>query len=249
VRRLPRWWVFLSASAFAWCAVYLTLYPGFGAFPGLLGWTSREELARDTASNRATLGKTMTGYATLPLTELVNEHPAALRIGARLFMDNCAACHGRDARGNPLLGAPSLTDDDWLYGGDETAITTSITEGRHGAMPALGAALGDIGTTNVANHVLSLSGAPHDAAAAAAGAPLFAMCAGCHGPEGKGNPLLGAPNLSDSTWLYGGDLATIEETIRKGRGGVMPAWNTRLDHEEIHLIIAWLLAQTKAQEH
>lgn len=202
VRRLPRWWVFLSASMFAWCVVYLLLYPGFGAYAGLLGWTSGSELQRDTAGNRAILGATLARYATLPTDALASEHPAALQIGARLFMDNCAACHGRDARGNRLLGAPDLADGDWLYGGDDGAVKASIAAGRHGMMPPLGAALGDAGTTQVAHYVLSLSGAAHDAEAAAAGAPLFAMCAGCHGPQGQGNPFLGAPNLADDTWLY-----------------------------------------------
>lgn len=242
VRKLPRWWVLLSAGMFACCTVYLVLYPGFGAFPGLLGWTSHDQLARQVAEHQATYEKTKSRYAGIPVEQLAREHPEALQMGKRLFLDNCASCHGRDAQGNPRLGAPNLTDANWLYGGTESAIETSIAEGRHGAMPALGAALGDTATTNIANYVLGLSGAPHDAAAAAAGAPLFAMCAGCHGPEGKGNPMLGAPNLTDATWLYGGDLATVTETIHKGRSGVMPSWKTRLDAAETHLIIAWLRA-------
>jgi cytochrome c oxidase cbb3-type subunit 3 len=244
VRKLPRWWVFLSASMFAWGFTYLALYPGFGSSKGLLGWTSHGELARDTAANDSALDEHMRYYLTIPALKLA-ANPAATRIGERLFIDNCSACHGRDAHGNTLLGAPNLTDDDWLYGGDDTALKTSILDGRRGTMPPLGAALGDAGVTNLANYVLGLSGAAHDRTAAAAGQPLFAVCAACHGADAKGNPALGAPNLTDSTWIYGGDLATIRKTILNGRSGVMPGWKSRLDETEVHMIAAWLHAQSR----
>ncbi len=245
VRKLPLWWVVMSASMFAIGFTYLALYPGFGSFKGLLGWTAHDELARDTASNEVVLSDLMQRFSLYSVEQLSHDS-SATHMGARLFGDDCAACHGRQARGNALLGAPDLTDGDWLYGGDGKAIMASILDGRHGSMPAFGASFGEPGVTNLANYVLSLSGAAHDAAKAASGKPLFTVCAACHGVEGKGNPALGAPNLTDQIWLYGGDIATIEETIRKGRGGVMPAWRARLGENDARLIAAWVYAQSHA---
>lgn len=167
-----------------------------------------------------------------------------MRMGKRLFVDDCGACHGREGHGNAVLGAPNLTDTDWLYGGDGATIMTSMLDGRHGTMPPFASSFDADNVANLANYVLSLSGAEHSQIKAAAGKPLFAVCSACHGVEGKGNPLLGAPNLTDAIWLYGGDLATIEETIRNGRGGVMPAWRTRLDENDARLITAWVYAQS-----
>lgn len=239
VRKLPRWWVFMSASAFAWGFAYLALYPGFGNSKGLLGWTSHGQLANDIAATNSRIGEHKQYYTSIPVAQLAS-NASATRIGERMFVDNCAACHGRDARGNALLGAPNLTDADWLYGGDDEAVRASILEGRHGTMPPLGAALGEGGSTRLAHYVLSLSGATHDRAAAAAGKAQFAVCSACHGVDGKGNKALGAPNLTDATWLYGGDLDTIRRTIDDGRSGVMPAWKSRLDEAEVHVIMAWL---------
>ncbi len=246
VRKLPRWWVFLSASMFAWGLAYLALYPGFGNSKGLLGWTSRGQLADDIAAMNSRIGEYKQFYLSLPIAKL-STNPSAVRIGERMFVDNCAGCHGRTAQGNVLLGAPDLTDTDWLYGGDEEAIRASILEGRHGTMPPLGPALGEGGTDKLANYVLSLSGAPHDKAAAAAGQVQFPVCAACHGVDGKGNKALGAPDLTDSIWLYGGDLETIRHTINHGRAGRMPAWKSRLDDAEVHVIMAWLHAQSKGR--
>ena len=246
VRKLPRWWVFLSASMFAWGLAYLALYPGFGNSKGLLGWTSHGQLADDIAAMNSRIGEYKQFYLSLPIPKL-SANPSAVRIGERMFVDNCAGCHGRTAQGNVLLGAPDLTDTDWLYGGDEDAIRASILEGRHGTMPALGPSLGEGGTDKLAHYVLSLSGAPHDKAAAAAGQVQFPVCAACHGVDGKGNRALGAPDLTDSIWLYGGDLDTIRRTIDHGRGGSMPAWKSRLDDAEVHVIMAWLHAQSKGR--
>lgn len=242
VRRLPRWWALMSASMFVWGFTYLALYPGFGSSMGLLGWTSHGEHDRAVMANEVKLQALKESFGSLP-PEALAANPAATHIGERLFVDNCAACHQRDARGNALLGAPNLVDADWLYGGDTATITTSILEGRRGLMPPFGAAFDAAVTTNLASYVLSLSGAPHDTAKAAAGKTMFTVCSACHGVDGKGTPALGAPNLTDSIWLYGGDLATIEETIRKGRGGVMPAWKSRLGPDDARVIIAWLRSQ------
>lgn len=243
VRTLPLWWVLLSAAMFVVGFAYLALYPGFGAWKGALGWTSHGELAQDVAANRARLDPLLQRFAGQPIEKIAVDADAT-RMGGRLFVDNCAACHGRDGHGNRVLGAPNLVDADWLYGGDGAAILASIQDGRHGTMPPFGGSFDTATIENVANYVLSLSGADHSPTKAAAGKATFAVCSACHGPAGKGNPALGAPNLTDDTWLYGGDLATIEKTIRDGRGGTMPAWRTRLDDTEARLIAAWVHARS-----
>jgi cytochrome c oxidase cbb3-type subunit 3 len=239
VRNLPLWWVLLSAALFVTAFGYLALYPGFGSYAGRLGWTSHEELATDTAANDALRDPVYKNFAAQPVEQLAKDE-TALRIGNRVFADNCAACHGAQGHGNTLIGAADLADADWLYGGDGDNILQSILDGRHGTMPPWGAVLHDDGVEKVAHYVLSLSGAAHDEAKAAAGKPLFAMCAACHGAGGKGNPVLGAPNLTDAIWLYGGDLAAVEKSIHDGRSGVMPAWRQRLSNGEARTAAAYV---------
>jgi cytochrome c oxidase cbb3-type subunit 3 len=165
--------------------------------------------------------------------------PQAREIGQRLFLNYCSQCHASDARGG--RGFPNLADDDWLYGGDPATIEATITGGRNGVMPPLGAMLGEDGVKNAAHYVLSLSGSEHDAALAAKGKQTFAtICAACHGQDGKGNTALGAPNLTDRIWLYGGGLATIAETIRNGRNNKMPAWGEFLGQAKVHLLAAYV---------
>ena len=174
----------------------------------------------------------------------VAANPEARAIGKNLFLTYCSQCHGSDAAG--AKGFPNLTDHDWLYGGEPDTIKATLTDGRAGVMPALGAALGEQGTKEVANYVLSLSGRKHDAALAAAGRPKFAEnCAACHTPEGTGMHAMGAPNLTDKVWLYGGSEATIIETINKGRNGVMPAMaqtlgTTSNKDAKLHLLAAYV---------
>jgi cytochrome c oxidase cbb3-type subunit 3 len=239
VRRLPTWWIVLSAAMFVAGFAYLFLFPGFGNHKGYLGWTSHGQLAQETAANDKRLDAAMQRFAKYPVEQLGGDREA-LAMGEVLFRDNCAACHGRDAHGNPLLGAPNLADADWLYGGDGKAIQTSILDGRHGAMPAWGPQFGEAGVENLANYVLSLSNAPHDAAKATAGKALFTVCAACHGAEGKGNPAIGAPNLTDTIWLYGGDPETVETSIRDGRGGTMPSWRARLGENDARVLAAYV---------
>jgi len=240
---LPRWWIAVSFAMFIGAFAYLVLYPGFGASAGRLGWTSHGELARDTAANRSLQQPVMQRIATLEVEKLATDRDA-LALGKVLFADNCAACHGSGGHGSPLLGAPNLTDNDWLYGGDGKAILTTILDGRHGVMPPWGEALGAQGVDNVAAYVLSLSrGAPHSAAEVlkvATGKTLFSACAACHGASGKGNPALGAPNLTDAIWLYGGTLEAVKETIRNGRSGTMPAWRGRLGDADARVLAAYV---------
>jgi cytochrome c oxidase cbb3-type subunit 3 len=161
-------------------------------------------------------------------------------MGQRLFLTYCYQCHGSDARG--AKGFPNLTDGDWLYGGTPETIETTILNGRNGVMPPMIDAVGGPqGVKEVANYVRQISGQrPYDEDLAALGKEKFAVCAACHGPEGKGNPALGAPNLTDNVWLYGGSLTTIMETITKGRNNVMPAFKDLLGDEKVHLLAAYV---------
>ena len=238
MHRLPRWWLVFSAAMFVVGFVYLYLFPGFGNHKGALGWTSHGQLAQAVAANDAKLDPLMTRFRLYSVEQLSGD-PAALQMGKVLFEDNCAACHQRSGEGNTALGAPNLTDSDWLYGGTGKDITTSIHDGRNGVMPPW-ASLGEDNVNNLVQYVLSLSGAPHDAAKAAAGKPLFATCAACHGADGKGNQGIGAPNLTDHIWLYGGSVADIHKTIHDGRQGHMPTWSPRLTDDQIHVIAAYV---------
>ena len=239
VRPLPMWWLVLSGSMFVAGWIYLALFPGFGSFKGLLGWTAHGELAHAVAANEAKRATLVERFKLYPVEQLAND-PAALQMGKVLFEDNCAACHQRSAKGNVALGAPDLTDQDWLYGGSGKDITTSIHDGRAGVMPPW-ASLGEPTVNNLAQYVLSLSGSPHDAKMAAAAEPIFkATCTACHGPDGKGNQALGAPNLTDHIWLHGGTLADITKTIHDGRQGHMPNWDKRLSDDQIHVLAAYV---------
>ena len=243
VRPLPTWWIVLSAAMFVIGLGYLALYPGFGAFAGLLKWTSHDELARDQAAN---------GKLELPLqdrvrgktVEAIATDPEALRAGHVLFIDNCAACHGRSATGNQAIGAPDLTDRDSLYGSDGKAILASILNGRRGAMPAFGGTLSNDEIQDLVQYVASLSGITHKSLNAQLGKRLFVNCAPCHGADAKGNAAIGAPNLTDDVWLYGRDYSVIANTIRQGRNGVMPAWRDRLGETDASLVAAWVYAQS-----
>lgn len=244
VRRLPLWWVLFSAAMFVGGFGYLALYPGFGGFHGALHWTSAGEWQRDTAANNARLSAVLLRARTLSIEALAAD--AEVRsIGQRLFLDNCAACHGIQARGNTVVGAPDLTDGDWLYGGDSQSLLLSIQQGRNGVMPALGEVLGRDGVSEVADYVVSLSGRTAPADWVAAGKTRFAtLCFACHGPDGRGNHALGAPDLTDAAWLYGSGIRSVEESIRNGRSGVMPAWRQRLGNEQTRMIAAWVYANS-----
>ena len=244
VRSLPIWWIVVSAAGFFAAFVYLALYPGFGTYKGFLGWTAHDELAQDQAAAhqlQAPLRERVRGKT----VESVATDPEALRAGGALFVENCAACHGRIGKGNIALGAPDLTDGDWLYGGDGKSIMTSILDGRRGAMPAFGGTLPEDSILDIAHYVASLSGIPNDSMRAQVGKSLFSTCAPCHGGDGKGNAALGAPNLTDGVWLYGSRVPRdIAETVTRGRNGVMPAWRERMGEENALLVAAWVYAQS-----
>jgi cytochrome c oxidase cbb3-type subunit 3 len=240
---LPRWWMWLFYITILFGLVYLVLYPGLGQLPGVLGWTSSSAYAREREEADARLRPVYERYLAMDV-KAVAADPQAQAMGERLFLGNCAQCHGSDAGGSK--GFPNLRDRDWLYGGEPDAIRESITNGRNGIMPPFGPVLGDDGVKNVANYVRSLSGLPHDKLRAELGRPQFMQaCAACHGAEGKGNQQLGAPNLTDAIWLYGSSEATIAETITKGRGQAsavtrMPAHKDLLDAGKIQLLTAYV---------
>lgn len=240
---LPRWWMWLFIITVVFSFVYLVLYPGAGSLAGTLGWTSTGQHQAELKAAQAAMQPVYARYASAPAETLMQD-PAAMGIGERLFVNNCAACHGSDARGSK--GFPNLTDGDWLHGGDHATIIKTLTEGRVGMMPPLAAVVGDAKDLhNVAQYVLSLSGATHDAAAATAGQAKFAICAGCHGVDGKGNPAIGAPNLADKTWLHGFGEDAIVSIVTNGKTNVMPAQAQRLTPEQIHVLGAYVMSLSR----
>lgn len=235
---LPRWWLNMFLITLIFAGIYLLLYPGLGAFKGLLGWTELGEYEAEMAAADAEFGPLYAQYADTGLQELSGNQDA-MRTGARLFSTYCATCHGADARG--ALGFPNLRDGEWLWGDDPDAIKTTILQGRNAVMPPWGAALGDDGVLQVAEYVRSLSGSGGgDSGVLSAGKQHFdTLCVSCHGPEGKGNPQLGAPDLTNDVWLYGGSQQAISETLRDGRNGRMPAFGEFLGEERVHLLAAY----------
>ncbi len=235
---LPAWWLYMFIASIVFAIGYLIAYPGLGKFPGLLGWTQVDAWQQEIDQAEAKFGPLFEAYLQQP-AEAVAQDPQAVKMGQRLFANHCAQCHGSDARGSH--GFPNLADNDWLYGGSADAIKHSITHGRAGQMPARGAVLGDAKTAQVTAYVQSLSGQPHDAAQAGAGQAVYGTyCIACHGSEGQGNPLFGAPNLADATWLYGGSADQIRRSIANGRQGQMPAHQALLNEARIHLLAAYV---------
>jgi len=235
---LPKWWFQMFVATIVFSLIYLVLYPGLGSYKGLLGWTSQKELQRDQNKALVSYVKSFGKYSKMSIETLAQE-PKAIKMGVRLFRNNCAVCHGSDAGGN--FGFPDLTDSDWLYGGSPEQIKASITHGRKAqGMVAWGDALGEAAVVNVSEYVLKLGGRDHDAAKAEQGQAVFATCAACHGADGKGMHSSGAPNLTDDIWLYGGEPEQIRQSIRKGRSGVMPAQAKMLRADKIHLLTAYV---------
>ncbi|WP_286261802.1 cytochrome-c oxidase, cbb3-type subunit III [Thalassotalea atypica] len=265
---LPRWWSIFFLVTIVWGFVYLALYPGLGNFAGLLGWKSSNqdvmtledskaqslanlqagsgvlvEYDREVARANEKYGPIFAAYAERDIADLATDEDA-LKVGQRLFLQNCAQCHGSDARGT--TGFPNLTDNDWLYGGSGADIKHSVLAGRkaNGMMPWKAALGGDNGVNDVAAYVLSLSGRSASVGDAQAGKEKFAMCIACHGDKGQGSDAmgiaLGAPALNDNIWLYGGSEKAVQQSIRNGRAGVMPAWKDILGEEKVHVISAYV---------
>ena len=235
---LPRWWMILFVLTVVFAALYLVLYPGLGRATGTLGWTSVGQYKSEQQKAATMMAPVYARFVSMPAEALARE-PQAMAIGERLFINNCAACHGSDARGSK--GFPNLTDSDWLYGGTHEKIIETLNIGRQGNMPPMGAALGTPeDARNVANYVLSLSDSPHNSVAAQLGRPKFAVCAACHGADGKGNQAVGAPNLTDKIWLHGWGEDAIVAMINNGKLNVMPAQKERLSAEQIRVLAGYV---------
>jgi cytochrome c oxidase cbb3-type subunit 3 len=244
---LPRWWVGLFLITIVFSLGYLALYPGLGTNAGQLAWTSTGQYDAEVAKANQELEPMYAKFAGMPPEEVAKD-PQAMAIGDRLFMNNCAQCHGSDARGSK--GFPNLTDADWLHGGSHAKIKETLVNGRNGLMPPMAAAVGtpeDV--RNVAQYVLSLSNSPHDSLKAALGKSKFGTCAACHGPDGKGNQALGAPNLTDDIWLHGWGENAIVAMVTNGKVNPMPAQADKLTDAQLHVLASyvWGLSNTSAK--
>ncbi|MBP2700305.1 cytochrome-c oxidase, cbb3-type subunit III [Photobacterium lucens] len=274
---LPKWWAYMFWATIVGGLVYLVLFPGLGSFKGVLGWQSSDQTVRSIEESNAAIAAAQsnksldqyakelsdadtkfgaifkqlayndTGSEYRPITDIA-QNPDAIKVGQRLFLQNCAQCHSSDARGQ--TGFPNLADNAWLYGGEAETIKTTVMHGREGVMPAWQETLGDDGVREVTSYVLSLSGRKVNAKEALAGKQRFVVCAACHGTDGKGNPAFGAPDLTDRTWLYGGSRKAVEATIAHGRQGIMPAWADILGEDKVQLISAyvWNLSNPTEQQ-
>ena len=235
---LPRWWVGLFILTIAFAAVYLFMYPGLGTNAGSLGWSSHGQYDAEVAKGNKDVEPIYAKFNAMSVED-VSRDPQAMAIGERLFMNNCSQCHGSDARGGK--GFPNLTDNDWLHGGTPDKIKETITKGRVGNMPPMAAAVGSADDVrNVAQYVLSLSNSPHDSVRAELGKPKFAVCAACHGADGKGNIEIGSANLTDDIWLHGWGEEAIVRMVNQGKTNVMPAQEGKLTTSQIHVLTAYI---------
>ncbi len=237
---LPRWWMWLFVITVVFAAVYLAFYPGLGSYAGTLKWTSVGQYEAEQDKARAALVPVYAKYVAMNAEQLAQE-PVAMGIGQRLYLNTCAQCHGSDGRGS--TGFPNLADKDWLGEGTHDYVKTTITAGRVGVMPPMAAAVGSgEDVRNLAHYVLSLSGSAHNNVAAQLGKDKFAVCAACHGADGKGNPLLGAPNLTDKIWLHGWGEQAIVNIVTQGKNNAMPAQGRLLTPEQVHVLGAYVLS-------
>nr|TFG54566.1 MAG: cytochrome-c oxidase, cbb3-type subunit III [Hyphomicrobiales bacterium] len=235
----PMWWFWLVFAALILTVVYLILYPGLGSFSGALRWSQGGHLEQSAALYEEEFGRIRENIASAPL-ETLQSDPVAMASAKRIFGENCAACHGPEARGQANL-FPNLMDDDWHWGGGAEQIEQTIRNGRRAAMPPFGQALGDDGVVAAARYIRSLSNGDVIAADDPGRTTFATYCFACHGQDGAGNTAIGAPNLTDDIWLYGGDNEALDATIANGRNGIMPAFQDRLDDTQIRLLLAWLL--------
>jgi cytochrome c oxidase cbb3-type subunit 3 len=254
---LPRWWLYVLYATIVWAIGYWIVYPAWPTLndtytKGIFDYSQRAELGKEIAAAKEAQAKYFAEIAATPVGDIEKNQellPFVMAGGAAVFGDKCGPCHGKGGGG--AVGYPNLNDDDWLWGGTSEAIEHTIQVGirsghgdaREMAMPRFGldGMLKRDEITDAAQFVLSLSGHATDTAASGRGAKIFAdNCAACHGDAGKGNQEVGAPNLTDGIWLYGGKLADIEKTIETGRGGVMPYWSGRLDPVTIKMLAAYV---------
>ena len=235
---MPRWWMWMFVLTIIFAFGYLAIYPGLGKYAGQLGWSAKGEYDAEVAKANLELAPLYARFDAMKPEEMAGD-PQAMAIGDRLFMNNCAQCHGSDARGSK--GFPNLADTDWLHGSTPEKIRETIENGRVGNMPPMAAAVGtpeDV--RNLANYVLSLSGSPHDSLRASLGKSKFVACAACHGMDGKGNQALGAPNLTDDIWLHGWGEGAITAMINNGKVNQMPAQTGKLTPSQIGVLASYV---------
>jgi cytochrome c oxidase cbb3-type subunit 3 len=239
---LPRWWMWLFILTVIFGFGYLAVFPGLGSYQGLSKWSAQAEHKDDVVRMRTELAPLYAEFSAQSVEALTRD-PRALAIGERQFMNSCSQCHGSDGRGSKSY--PNLTNGNAAWLGERSGehIVQTVTNGRMGMMPALGAAIGgESDISNVAHYVLSLSGSPHNEVKAFSGKQKFAVCAACHGIDGKGNKALGAPDLTDDYWLHGWGEAAIVNIIKHGKNNVMPAQSPMLTPEQIHVVAAYVLS-------
>ncbi|MGE0114568.1 MAG: cytochrome-c oxidase, cbb3-type subunit III [Steroidobacteraceae bacterium] len=242
---MPRWWLILFIVTIIFGFIYLALYPGLGNYSGSKAWTSANQLAQEQARTQASFEARYGEIAKQDLASL-SKNAEAMASAKNLFANNCTVCHGADARGTK--GFPNLTDNDWLWGGSPETILETISNGRKGVMPAWGAVLGKQGVEEVSAYVLSLSGRKVPSEWVAAGKERFAtICAACHGPDATGMQALGAPNLTDKTWIYGSSVETIRETVTNGRSNEMPAHLGLLGETKVRMLAAYVYSLSHQQ--
>ena len=242
---LPAWWFHMFVITIVFGVGYLIAFPGLGNFKGLLNWTQIDQWEREREKANEKYGEVFARYAAMSVEEVAQDKKA-LKMGQRMFANNCAQCHGSDARGS--YGFPNLVDEEWLFGGSPEQIRTTIVQGRTGVMPAWEAVLGEQGIVNVSAYVLSLSGREVDAKQAESGAQQFkTFCSSCHGADGKGSVALGAPDLTNDIWLYGGSPGLVQRTIRNGRNGQMPAHGELLSEDKIHILTAYVYSLSQRE--
>jgi cytochrome c oxidase cbb3-type subunit 3 len=235
---MPRWWMWLFVLSIIFSLMYLVAYPGLGSYPGELKWSTRAEYDAEVDKSTRELAPLYAQFTARKSEDLAGD-ANAMAVGERLFMNNCAQCHGSDARGTK--GFPNLADADWLHGGSPEKIKETLTAGRRGQMPPMGAAVGTPDDVkNVAHYVLSLSKSPHDSLRAQLGKAKFTACAACHGMDGKGNQALGAPNLTDDVWLHGWGEQAIVAMVNNGKVNEMPAQVGKLTDAQLHVLATYV---------
>jgi cytochrome c oxidase cbb3-type subunit 3 len=236
---LPRWWLWVFYLTVVFSLVYLVLYPGLGALKGFKGWSQAGQYEQERSAAEQAAAEYLAPFAAMTLPQLAADSKA-MATAHNLFQVNCAQCHGSDGGG--AKGFPNLADRSWQWGGDPDAVVQTISAGRTATMPPWGQVLGATGVDEVVAYVQQLGGQASDATLAAAGKTRFeTLCAACHGLDGRGNPLLGAPDLADRTSLYGSDAAALRLSVEHGRNGQMPAFGERLGAERVRLLAAYAI--------
>lgn len=237
---LPAWWLYLFVLTIVFGAVYLLLYPGLGSYKGLLNWSSEGQWQAEVDAAEAKYNEMFAKFRSTAVEDLAQDKKA-LKMGRRLFANNCAQCHGADAKG--AYGIPNLTDSEWLYGASAEAIKTSIAQGRSAMMPAWGSVLKVEQVTELANTIVktqNLSSKAEKVKLLSGHETYQTYCASCHGKDGIGMQTVGAPSLIDDVWLYGKTPEMVEQSIFDGRAGKMPAHSELISEDKIHLITAYV---------